>query len=263
MKKEFNLSLSGGAALGYAHIGVLEYLYELNLSPKAIYGVSMGAIVGSVEALDISNSEKLIIFNKAFNTLKWIKPSFNGSLISTKKIEKMLKDIFGNLKFSHLQKDLHIGATNYHNGNLTIFNKKNDILIVDAILASMAVPAIFPPRYIQNIAYVDGYLSSNIIVNRDDKDIYNLVVNVTGKNSFKNLSTNEIKKLNILNHLERSIRELIYNQTKNTLKNVNNLILIEPDISSYKTFSFNKYKEIKEIGKIAAKNCTQINKLLI
>ncbi len=261
--KEFNLSLSGGAALGYAHIGVLEYLYELNLSPKAIYGVSMGAIVGAVEALDIPNSKKIETFNKAFNTLKWIKPSFNGSLISTKKIEKMLKEIFGTLKFSNLKKDLHIGATNYHNGNLTIFNKKNDIYIVDAILASMAVPSIFPPRYIQNIAFVDGYLSSNIIVNRDDKTIYNLVVNVTGKGSFKELTTNEIKNLNIFNHLERSIRELIYNQTKNTLKDIDNLILIEPKVSDYKTFSFNKYQEIKEIGKIAAKNCSQINKLLL
>jgi len=261
--RDFNLILSGGAALGYAHIGVLEYLYEVGLSPKAIYGVSMGAIVGAIEALDVSNSRKLELFDKSFNSIGWIRPKFNGALISTKKIEEMLIDIFGDMEFTDLQKDLHIGATNYHTGELTIFNKNNSVKLTDAILASMAVPSVFPARVIDNVVYVDGYLSSNIIVNRDDKCALNLVVNVTGKNSFKQYKTKKLQKLSIANNIERSIRILIYNQTKQILKNVDNLMLLEPDLHKYKTSHFTKYRKIREIGKITAKEALDINKFLL
>ena len=259
----FNLSLSGGAALGYAHVGVLEYLYQFDIHPKSIYGVSMGAIVGSIEALDISNKEKLKLFDDSFDTISWIRPSFVGSLISTAKVEDNLYKIFKNMKFSDLSRDLHIGATNYHTGELTVFNKENDIKIVDAILASMAVPSVFPARVIDNTVYVDGYISSNIIVDKADKDSVNLVVNVTGKNSFKTYKTKKLTKLSIAKNLERSIRILIYNQCKEILKDTPNLVLLEPDLHKFKTSHFTKYEQIREIGKITAKEALDINKLLI
>ncbi len=60
----------------------------------------------------------------------------------------------------------------------------------------------------------DGYVSSNLPLQSVDNNLINLIVNVTGKRAFKNLSDNELNSLSILGNLERSIRILIYNQTK-------------------------------------------------
>jgi len=252
--REFNLILSGGAALGYAHIGVVDWLYEKSLLPASYHGVSMGAIVASIEALDTPHSHKQELYNEVFSSLSWIRPKLNGSLISTSKIEQILDEIFGSLKFSDLKKELNIIATNYHNGELTIFNKDNNILIKDAILASMAVPALFPPKEIDTVMYVDGYLSSNLPLESINNNLFNIIVNVTSKNSFKKLTIKEIESLSIFANLERSIRELIYNQTEDKLKLFSKeYITINPPLYNYKTSHFNKFDEIKEIGYNSAK----------
>jgi len=246
---KFNLILSGGAALGYAHIGVLEYLYQQNLKPTTLHGVSMGAIVASIEALNLEYSKKMSLFEDVFTSLKWVKLGFFKSLISTQKIEDILLDIFQDKRFNDLEKELNICATNYHSGKQVIFNKENNIKVVDAILASMAVPGLFPPRLIDNTYFVDGYLSANLPLSSVNNNYLNIVVNVTGKNSFKKLSVKKIAQLNLLNHLERSIRELIYNQTTKDLECFNkDYILIEPHLEKFKTFHFLKYKKIKQKG---------------
>jgi NTE family protein len=145
---------------------------------------------------------------------------------------------------------------------MTIFNKKNDVKVVDAVLASMAVPAVFPPREIDGKLYVDGYLSSNLPLTSVNNDFLNIIVNVTGKNSFKKYSVEKLKELSIFSNLERSIRILIYNQTKKFLDEFDKeFILIEPDVSEYKTSHFHKFKEIKEIGYKTAKAILEQNTL--
>jgi len=214
----------------------------------------MGAIIASIEALGLEKDKKYSLYNTIFNSLKWIRPKFNSSLISTFKIEKLLESIFKDLSFTDLEKELNIIATNYHSGEITIFNKKNSIKIKDAILASIAVPALLPPKKINKEFFVDGYISSNLPLESINNSLTNLIVNVTGKNSFKKLEASKIEKLSILGNLERSIRILIYNQTKMALKHFNrDYILIEPDVSSFKTSHFHKYKEIKNRGYIKAK----------
>jgi NTE family protein len=245
----FNLILSGGAALGYAHIGVLEYLEENNLTPKTLHGVSMGAIVASVMAMDISFCDKQQLFEDVFTSLKWIKLKLDGSLISTKKIETILTTIFGNKKIGELDKELSVVATNYHDGELTVFDKNSDIRVVDAVLASMAVPGLFPPREIDGKLFVDGYLSSNLPLSSINNDCQNIIVNVTGSKSFKKLSSDNLENLSIFSNLERSIRIFIYNQTKQFLSDFKKkYIMIEPDVSEFKTSYFHKFYEIKKRG---------------
>ncbi len=249
---KFNLILSGGAALGYAHIGVLKRLKELNKEPASYHGVSMGAIISAIEASEIANKQKL--YDEVFDSLSWIKPKLNGALLSTKKIEKLLLHYFGDMKMSDLKKALFIGATNYENGAMTIFSAQNDCKIVDAILASIAIPGVFEPRIINGMTYVDGYLSSNILLDSVNNNYMNLIVNVTGKEAFKKLHQKELLDFTIFAHLERSIRITIYNQTRLALKAFDKeYILIEPPLSSYKTSSFHKYQEIVEVGYKSAK----------
>ncbi len=250
----FNLILSGGAALGYAHIGVCEYLEEFKIKPKSYHGVSMGAIVASVEALTLSREEKNSIYTQISDIFKWLSFNLTSSLISIKKIEKMVSAIFGSMDFNDLETELFIGATDYKTGDFVSFSKKNNILIKDALLASMAVPGVFPPRTIKEGVYVDGYISSNLPLASVENNLPNLVVNVTGKNSFKELSSSKLLDLSLLKNLERSIRILIYNQTKMALNFWDKeYILIEPKLFDYKTTHFYKFSQIKEKGYEEAK----------
>lgn len=249
----FNLLLGGGAALGYAHVGVLEYLHEQGLSPATLHGVSMGAIIAAVMALEGDFERKRQLFQEVFSSLSWIKLQLGGSLISTEKIERMLLDIFGERMISQLPKELSIQATNYQNGHLVLFDKENDVRIVDALLASMAVPALFPPHEIDGELYVDGYLSSNLPLSGVKNDLPNCIVNVTGEHAFKKSSPKVLNDLSILGNLERSIRILIYNQTHTALKYFDKpYILIEPYLSEFKTSHFKKYNAIKQKGYEAA-----------
>ncbi len=249
----FNLVLSGGAALGYAHIGVCEFLNEHNLKPKNYYGVSMGAIVASIEAINITQEEKIKIYLTISKLFKWFSFNLTNSLISFKKIEKIINNIFGNMTFEELN-NLYIGATNYKTGEYVTFCRDNNCLIKDAILASMSVPAIFPPKQINNEIYVDGYISSNLPLESINNNLLNLIVNVTGKNSFKKLSNKELLSLSLFKNLERSIRILIYNQTKSELnKFKKSYILIEPKVFEYKTSQFFKFNKIKAKGYEEAK----------
>jgi len=153
----------------------------------------------------------------------------------------MLEDIFGKRTISQLPKELGIQATNYQNGNLVLFDRHNDVKVVDALLASMAVPALFPPHEIDGSLYVDGYLSSNLPLEGVKNDLPNCIVNVTGANAFKHSSVKTLLKLSLLGNLERSIRILIYNQTHSALKHFE------------KTSHFKKYDAIRQKGYKAAK----------
>jgi NTE family protein len=252
--KKFNLLLSGGAALGYAHIGVCDFLQERALAPYSYHGVSMGALVASVEALDISLEEKKKIYKEISSIFKWLSFSFSRSLISFKKIEKIVDSIFKNSTFKDISTPLYIGVTEYSSGEYISFSKENNVLIKEALLASIAVPALFPPVKINSSVFVDGYISSNLPLYSVDNDYINIVVNVTGKNSFYKYSSSKLLELSLFKNLERSIRILIYNQTKLALSQWKKAyILLEPELFAFKTTHFYKFSQIKAKGYKEAK----------
>ena len=148
---DFTLVLSGGGALGIAHLNVLRQLNDNNLQPKEIIGTSMGAILGSCYALNYSDKE-IYQFIESFSSIfKWGKISFShGSLLSTDKIAELFEVLFGNKKISDTPIDLKIVATDFNTGKAKVFDKKTNISIKDAVLASMAIPGIFPPVKINN-----------------------------------------------------------------------------------------------------------------
>ncbi|MCJ7765245.1 MAG: patatin-like phospholipase family protein, partial [Thiovulaceae bacterium] len=77
-----------------------------------------------------------------------------------------------------------------------------------------------------------------------------LAVDVLGKNAFGNeMPDNFFKTMNILEMFEKSIRLLIYNQSRSHLKNsAKRITLLEPDTKEYKTFYFHKTEEIRALG---------------
>lgn len=251
--EDFSLVLSGGGALGIAQLGVISDLETMNIKkPKEIIGTSMGGIIAACISINMKEEEIFKLFEEFSSIKNWMKFSFKGnSIIKTDKIFKIFKKIFVNKQMKDTNIPLKLISTNPLTGDKKVFNSDDDIFIADALLATMAIPGIFEEKEINGTIYVDGFLTENLGLSEAISDNI-LAIDVLGKNSFKNFlpESHIFKTTNVLSMFERSMRLLIFNQTKTNIKLLNNknLILIDINTQFYKTFQFNKTKEIRELG---------------
>jgi NTE family protein len=246
--KKFSLVLSGGGALGIAQVGILKQLEDNNKIPSEIIGTSIGSIIGAAYAIGYNSNEILLLLKNFSNIFNWINLKMNGnSLINSKKIEDILYKIFKDLKIKDSKIKLKIIATNLKTGVGESLDE--NILIKDAILASIAIPGIFQEKEINNIVYVDGFLSDNLGINFSTYHNV-LAVDVLGFNSYTpDLPNNFFKTKNMFSMFEKSMRLLIFNQTRNIILNSNkNIYLVDLYTKNFKTFNFGKVNELYKIG---------------
>jgi len=246
----FTLVLSGGGALGIAHLGVLHDLEKKRLHPSEIVGTSMGGIIGACMAVGMSEADIYKEIKAFASVTKWIKFSFSGNaIVDNAKIEGIFNRLFGEKKMKETAIPLKLIATNLLNGHKRVFTDEDDVYIKDAILATMAIPGVFDEHIIEGETYGDGFLCENLGVNEATHDDI-LAVDVLGENAFeKALPDNFFKTANVLEMFEKSMRLLIYNQSQTHIRNAKkNILLIEPVTREYTTFSFHKHAEIRALG---------------
>ena len=181
---KIGLSLGGGGARGYAHIGVLRALEEAEISIDLINGASIGAIVGGAYAL-YGTSEKLqriaaeqvanmhlhysnIFQNAHINNAflrNWLLhaacniSSLRSSVYSHKRNLKALEFIFGEHLFSDTVLPFSAAAVDIISGK-TVSIKEGKL--VDGVLPSISIPGIFPPVRRGEFLLVDGGVLSNV-----------------------------------------------------------------------------------------------------
>ena len=246
----FTLVLSGGGALGIAHLGILHDMEKQHVVPNEIVGTSMGGIVGACLAVGMKEQnihEHIQSFADIFN---WIKFSFSGnSIVHNDKLAKIFEQIFKDKKMKDTAIPLKLIATDLLKGEKKVFDASDDVYIKDALLCTMAIPGVFEEHSIEGKTYGDGFLCENLGISEASFDTV-LAVDVLGKNAFeKTMPNNFLKTANVLEMFERSIRLLIYNQSKTHLEHSNkHIYLIEPKTRGYKTYQFHKYKEIRALG---------------
>ncbi len=246
----FTLVLSGGGALGIAHLGVIHDLENKDIVPQEIVGTSMGGIIGACMSIGLKEEEILEHIKSFSSVTKWIKFSLSGNaIVDNSKIESIFDSIFKDKKMQDTIIPLKLIATNLRNGHKRVFSAEDDITIKDAILATMAIPGVFDEHIIEGQPYGDGFLSENLGVNEASFDTV-LAIDVLGENSFEqDMPDNFFKTANVMQMFEKSMRFLIYNQTQTHVKNsAKNIILLEPETKAFNTFSFHKYKEIRALG---------------
>jgi len=249
-QNDFSLVLSGGGALGISHLGVLHDLEKASLHPAEIIGTSMGGIVGACTAIGMKEADiysHIKSFSKIYN---WMKFSLSGNaMIDNDRIALIFEELFGKRKMGETEIPLKLIATNLFNGHKRVFSAADDVTIKDAILCTMAIPGIFEEHVVGGETYGDGFLCENLGVKEAEYDLV-LAIDVLGENSFeKEMPDNFFKTANVMEMFEKSVRLLIYNQSRSHIAcSDREILLIEPETKGYKTFSFHKYKEIRERG---------------
>ena len=146
---KIGLALSGGAARGIAHIGVLQYLEERGVKPCCIAGTSAGSIVGAMYCSGKSVDQLAKIASEmSWKDLVTVSLPRMGMIRSSLLI-KMLKGYLGDITFKDLELPLIINAVDLLTGEETIFT---DGLVAEAVAASCAIPGIFSPVRLKNRA---------------------------------------------------------------------------------------------------------------
>lgn len=152
--------LSGGGALGFAHIGMLQAMEEVGITPDYVAGASMGALVGSFycagntpqQIKDIVLKERLY---KRGNLFALSGAKVKGvSLSANRKVRSILNRYIGTDRFENLEKHFMVAVSNLSKSQTEVVGSGGGL--IDYLLASMAIPGVFEPVIINGDMYVDG-----------------------------------------------------------------------------------------------------------
>ncbi len=196
--KKIAVALGGGSSRGWAHIGVLEELNALGVKPALIAGCSAGSIVGAAYAsgklddlkqwvlaltrMDVAGFLDINFTRTGFVNIERLTAFFNQYVVEK---ERLIEDL--PLPYS-------VVATNLETGRETWFQHGR---VVDAILASIALPGLFPPYHLHGQWFVDGGLVNPVPVSlcramgADVVIAINLNGDIVGKHFVKNLNNSD------------------------------------------------------------------------
>lgn len=162
-RPRIGLALSGGAARGMAHIGVLRAFEENAIPVDAIAGASAGALVGALYAAGLSIAQ-LEAMARKFRWRHMGRPSFSRlGLQSNAPMEKFLRANLPVTRFEDLQMPFAALATDLINGTAVVMRDTGDLTF--AIRASVCLPAFYVPlRDPEGRLLVDGGLVANLPV---------------------------------------------------------------------------------------------------
>jgi NTE family protein len=155
------LALGGGAARGFAHIGVIQVLEEAGIPVSLVAGTSAGSLVAALYAAG-RNGATLARLALAMDESAITDWAFPGrGLIRGEALARYVRDQTGGKLIEQLPLPLGIVATDLDNGQPMLFQRGD---VGAAVRASSAVPAIFQPVKIGTREYVDGGLVSPVPV---------------------------------------------------------------------------------------------------
>ncbi len=160
---KIGLALGGGGARGIAHLGVLKTLEEHNISIGAIAGTSIGGLIGATYLSGYSADELIERFSRVdqprlYGHQKSEEPSLLGLAGATKLLEELLED----RTFDDLPIPFAVTAVDIEAGQTFTIKKGR---LIDAVLATIAVPGIFPARRWSGKLLVDGGVGNPVPVN--------------------------------------------------------------------------------------------------
>ncbi|HHV73438.1 MAG TPA: patatin family protein [Thermoanaerobacterium sp.] len=287
MRPRVGLILGGGAARGYAHIGVLKKLEEENIPIDFIIGTSIGALIGAIYASG-NDLEKIIKDVRDINFLKLIKMlDLNipqKGFIKGDKIEKFLSSYIKN-DFDELKIPLYVIATDIKQSREIIFSNGP---VIKAVRASISIPVVFEPVEFQNTKLVDGSIidfdavdlaiklgadiviisdvSSNIDIRIFNRSFYNFV------NKINRILQNNGRTVYFKRHFNsKKILPEIITITATTMKLLNNdlyensegrkfnrkVYVIKPKVNGIRWYRFDNAEECINLGLKAAEPVIQ------
>lgn len=155
------LVLGGGAARGFAHIGVIKALEAQGIVPDIIVGTSAGSVVGALYASGYNGFElqRVAMEMDEGEVSDWSLP--NRGVLKGEALQDFINKAVQQRPLEKLKRLFAVVATDLHSGDMVVFRTGNTGM---AVRASSAVPGVFQPVPINGREYVDGGLSAPVPV---------------------------------------------------------------------------------------------------
>lgn len=242
--ESIGLCLSGGGALGFAHIGAIQALEDHGIYPEHIVGSSMGAIIGTFYAAGYSPAEmlQLIKDDKLYKVTKLMtfRPTFLKSGLSNHSIlRSLIHELIPHNSFEGLKKRMHICVVNLNSAEWEIKSEGNEL---DKWLsASASIPGVFEAIRSEEVFYVDGGLLNNVPA----QGLEEYCQTIVGVDVIPHIAPTELNKP--IDTLASSVRAMQHQNSREGRELCR--FLIEPRaIEKFHEFSFDAYQEIYQYG---------------
>ncbi len=157
------LVLGGGAARGFAHVGVIQVLEEAGIKPDLVVGTSAGSLVAAIYASGKTGMQlqQIAIDMEEAMLTDWSLPFFGRGMLRGEALARYVNGLVGNRTIDSLPMPLGVVATDLHSGDGILFRRGDTGL---AVRASSAVPSLFQPVRIGTREFVDGGLVAPVPV---------------------------------------------------------------------------------------------------
>jgi NTE family protein len=160
-KLKIGLALGGGAAKGFAHIGVIKVLEAAGIAPDVVVGTSAGSIVGSLYA---AGNNGFALQKKAIDLDQIALADLTisgGGFIKGERLAAFINKEVGNRPIEKLSRTFAAVATDLDSGTVKVFKSGNTGV---AVRASASIPNVFQPVALGGRRYVDGGLVAPVPV---------------------------------------------------------------------------------------------------
>ena len=242
---KLGLALGGGAARGFAHIGVLQVLEEEGIKPSLVVGTSAGSVVASFYASGKSGQQLQWLADNMDETqfTDWANPFSGRGILRGEALGKYINSQLNGMKIEDMKLPLGIVATDLRTGEGILFRRGD---VTTAVRASSAVPSVFEPVQIAGKDYVDGGLVSPVPVRYARQMGADLVLAVDISSRPEDAKTTDVLKvlLQTFSIMGKSISQLELAQAD---------VVVRPALPDIGSTEFSARKKSIEAGRAAMK----------
>lgn len=242
-RPRIGLALGGGAARGFAHIGVIQALEDTGLRPDLVVGTSAGSLVAALYASGRSGRElhDMALTMDESALTDWAFPG--RGVLRGEALARYVREATGGLLIEQMKMPLGIVATELETGAPVLFRRGDT---GTAVRASSAVPAVFQPVRINGREYVDGGLVSPVPVRFARQMGAELVIAVDISSAPEGNATSDAVRmlLQTFTIMGRSINEL-------ELRDAD--IVVRPGLAGISGADFTARERVMQAGRDAAR----------
>lgn len=232
--KKIGLTLSGGGARGFGHLGVIKALEEKGIKPTIISGTSAGSLIGAFYAAGYSIDSIIKISKKtdffSFKNILFRK----AGVFNMNAFETLIDEHIPGNTFESLKMPLYVAATDIVNAKTVYFSSGK---LSTAVMASSCIPMVYEPIQHNDTYFLDGALTDNFPVEiiRDKCDfLIGVAVN--------SLSA-KLEDLHMKDMLDRSFHIALGSAIQEKSKKCN-LFISPTEMSRFGMFDMDKIDEI-------------------
>ena len=242
---KLGLALGGGAARGFAHIGVIQVLEENGIKPDMVVGTSAGSVVAAFYASGKTGAQLQWLADSMDESqlTDWTVPFMSRGMLRGEALGRYINTQLNGAKIEDLKIPLGIVATDLQTGDGILFRRGD---IATAVRASSAVPSVFEPVRIGNKDFVDGGLVSPVPVRYVRQMGADIVIAVDISSRPEDAKTTDMLKvlLQTFSIMGKSISQLEMAQAE---------VVVRPAMSDVGSTEFAARKKSIEAGRAAMK----------